>query len=91
MVNDVTVLNMARPSGHELSREAWDDVLRLSGLDLTRVAEIADVPRPTLSSLLGGHHKASVPNAHRIARALGVSPGTLFPSLRGPRGEEAAA
>lgn len=72
---------MARPAGHRLSRTAWDDVLRLAGLSLTRVAELADIPRPTLSSLLGGHHRASVPMAHRIAGAVGVHPETLFPSL----------
>lgn len=72
---------MPRPSGYELNRSAWDDVLRLSGLTLTRVAELAEVPRPTLSSLIGGHHKASVPMAHRIAKALGCRPETLFPDL----------
>lgn len=73
---------MARPAGHELNREAWDDVLRLSGLSLTEVAEIGEVPRPTLSSLYGGHSKASVPMCHRIARAAGCHPHTIFPSLR---------
>lgn len=81
---------MARPAGHELSRQAWDDILRLSGLSLTRVAELADVPRPTLSSLVGGHHKASVTMAHQIARALGCDPVTLFPSLGRPRVEVAS-
>lgn len=56
-------------------------MLRLTGLSLTQVAAMAEVPRPTLSSLLGGHHRASVPMAHRIATAIGVHPGTLFPSL----------
>lgn len=73
---------MARPQGHQLSREAWDDILRLSGLSLTLVAERADIPRPTLSSLLGGHHAASVPMAHKVAGALGCHPVTLFPTLR---------
>jgi plasmid maintenance system antidote protein VapI len=72
---------MARPAGHALNRAAWDDLLRLTGLSLTQVAERAEVPRPTLSSLLGGHHKASVPMAHRIAAAIGCHPGTLFPTL----------
>lgn len=76
------MLDVPRPAGHQLSREAWDDVLRLTGLSLTQVAELADVPRPTLSSLLGGHHRASVPMAHRIATAIGVNPTTLFPSLK---------
>lgn len=53
----------------------------MAGLSLTQVAEMAEVPRPTLSSLLGGHHRASVPMAHRIARAIGCHPATLFPTL----------
>lgn len=75
-------LGVPRPTGHELSRAAWEDVLRMSGLSLTQVAERAEIPRATLSSLLGGHHKASVPIAHRIAKAAGCHPATLFPSLR---------
>lgn len=73
---------MPRPAGFALSRTAWDDILRLSGLTLTRVAELADVPRPTLSALLGGHNRASLPTAHKIASALGCHPETLFPGLR---------
>lgn len=72
---------MPRPAGHLLNRDAWDDVLVLAGLTLSQVAELAEVPRPTLSSLLGGHHRASVPTAHRIATAVGVRVGTLFPTL----------
>lgn len=72
---------MARPAGHRLNRAAWEDVLRLTGLSLTRIAELSEVPRPTLSALLGGHNRASVPMAHRIATAIGVQPGTLFPTL----------
>lgn len=82
---------MPRPAGVELSRTAWDDVLALSGLSLTRVAELAEVPRPTLSAMLGGHNKASVPMAHRIAKAAGVHPGTLFPDLRPARALKAAS
>ncbi len=73
---------MARPTGHKLSPEAWDDILRLTGTSLTQVAERADIPRPTLSSLLGGFHRASVPMAHKLATALGCHPQTLFPTLR---------
>jgi len=72
---------MARPAGHRLSVAAWDDLTRLTGHSLTQIAERSDVPRPTLSSLLGGHHRASVPMAHRIAAAVGCHPATLFPSL----------
>lgn len=75
---------MARPNGHALNRQAWEDVLRLAGLSLTQVAELSEVPRATLSSLLGGHHKASVPMAHKIATAIGVHPATLFPTLSVP-------
>ena len=73
---------MARPQGHEISVEAWEDLLRLSELTLTDVARRADIPRPTLSSLVGGHHRASVPQAYKIAKALGCHPFTLFPTLR---------
>jgi transcriptional regulator with XRE-family HTH domain len=72
---------MARPAGHPLNRSAWEDVLSLKGLTLTQVADLAEIPRATLSGLLGGHHKASVPTCHRIAAAIGVQPGTLFPTL----------
>lgn len=72
---------MGRPAGHLLNKWAWDDVLRLRGLSLTEVATRAELPRPTLSSLLHGHHKASVPNAHRIAEACDVAVETLFPTL----------
>lgn len=82
---------MARPKGHTLSAQAWDDILRLTGKSLTQVAERADIPRPTLSSLLGGHHSASVPMAHRIAAALDVHPATLFPTLRAATEGEVAA
>lgn len=72
---------MARPSGHPLNREAWNDLLALKGLSLSQVADMANLPRPTLSSLLGGFHKASVPMAHKIATAVGCHPETLFPTL----------
>lgn len=75
---------MARPAGHEMSREAWEDVLRLSGLSLTEVAKIAEVPRPTLSAVSRGHSKASVPLCHKIAKAAGCHPHTLFPTLARP-------
>jgi len=73
---------MARPQGHRLSPEAFGDVLNLTGLTLTEASERSEIPRPTLSSLLGGFHRASVPMAHKLATALGVHPQTLFPSLR---------
>jgi plasmid maintenance system antidote protein VapI len=72
---------MARPAGHQLNRAAWEDVLALKGLNVTQVSELSEVPRATLSGLLGRHHKASVPMAHRIALAIGVQPATLFPTL----------
>ena len=73
---------MARPSGHRLNAEAWNDFVNGSGKTLTTVAELADLPRATLSSLLGGHHRASAEQAHRIAMAAGLHPATLFPSLK---------
>lgn len=82
---------MARPAGYEMSREAWDDVLALSGRSLTEVASLAEVPRPTLSSLYGGHSRASLPMCHRIASGAGCHPATLFPALRSAVRNEAKA
>lgn len=80
---------MARPRGHKLSRPAWDDLTNGAGLSLTEVAERAQIPRATLSVLLGGHSRASVPMTARLAAALNCQPGTLFPTLL-PVFEEAA-
>jgi transcriptional regulator with XRE-family HTH domain len=72
---------MPRPAGHQLNREAFQDLLDRTGLTLTEVADRADLPRSTLSALLGGFSKAAAPNAHRIALAIGCRPATLFPTL----------
>jgi plasmid maintenance system antidote protein VapI len=48
---------------------------------MTSVAELSEVPRATLSGLLGQHHGASNTMAARIATSLGVHPGTLVPSM----------
>lgn len=72
---------MARPTGFALNRHAWDDVLRLSGLDLPRVADLADVPPSTLRTITNGHRNASIPMAHKLAAAVGCRPETLFPAL----------
>lgn len=80
--NVATVVVMARPQGHRLSPTAWNDILRITGTSLTQVAELSGIPRPTLSSLVGGHHRASVPMAHKLAQALDCHPQTLFPTLR---------
>jgi plasmid maintenance system antidote protein VapI len=72
---------MARPKGFKLSPDSWDDITRLTGLTLTQVAETADVPRSTLSSLLGGHHRASSVMCQRIAAAMTVHAVTLFHGL----------
>lgn len=73
-----------RPKGHRLNRAAFDDILRLTGLSLTQVAEAADVPRATVSALYGNHNGASIPTAHAIARGAGCHPATLFPTLSAP-------
>jgi transcriptional regulator with XRE-family HTH domain len=72
---------MGRPRGYRLSPPAWADALRYAGLTLTEAAERAGIPRSTLSSLLGGHHRATVTQARRIATTLGCRPETLFPSM----------
>lgn len=74
---------MARPAGHKLNRAAFEDMLKIRGLNITELHERTDIPRATISSLLGGHHSASVPTAHRIAAGLDCNPQTLFPTLGG--------
>lgn len=81
LLNVVKICPVARPSGHLLNTKAWTDVLNMRGLSLTEVAARSEVPRATLSSLLGGHHRAAVPMAHRIALAIDCDPVTLFPTL----------
>src|SRR5690606_18061268 len=75
-------VDMARPKGHRMSPKAWEDVLNLRGTTLTEVAKRADLQRATLSGLTGGHARASVPMARRVADALGVHVETLFPTMR---------
>lgn len=82
---------MARPRGHPLSPSAWSDVLTLKGESLTDVATRAGIPRATVSALVGGNSRASVPLAHQLAHALGVHPETLFPTLRSVTFVEAVA
>ena len=65
-----------------MSPTAWTDILNLRGVTLTEVAKLADLQRATLSGLTGGHARASVPMAHRVATALGVHVETLFPTMR---------
>lgn len=72
---------MPRPAGHLLNRDAFQDFLDRTGLSLTEVADRADLPRSTVSALLGGYSKAATPNAHKIATAVGCRPQTLFPTL----------
>lgn len=74
---------MGRPRGQRLSPTAWDDILARTGRTLTDVAIQADIPRPTLSALVGGHSRASDTTALRLAEALMVHPATLFPAMSG--------
>lgn len=76
------VSGMARPKGLRLSPSAWNDVLRLKRLTLSEVAELADINRATISGLVGGHARASLPMARQLADALEVDAETLFPTLR---------
>lgn len=72
---------MARPRGHQINPSAFEDFLRLTGKSLSEVADSAEVPRPTLSAIVGRHNRASGPVATKIAEALDVQPSTLFPTL----------
>lgn len=82
---------MARPKGHKLNARAWDDMVRMSGTSLTQVANSSDIPRPTLSGVVSGNQRASVPMAHRIAAAIGCHVETLFPTLNASNDRSAAA
>lgn len=64
-----------------MSAPAWEDSLRYAGLTLSEAARRSGIPRPTLSSLLGGHHRATITQARRLASTLGCRPETLFPTL----------
>lgn len=73
---------MARPKGHPLNRDAWEDWLeRHLGVSVTAIADVADIPRATISGLVGGYRRASAPVAHKLAQAMGCKVGTLFPTL----------
>jgi transcriptional regulator with XRE-family HTH domain len=72
---------MPRPRGHRLSTDAWEDSLTHASLTLTQVAERSGINRATLSGLLGGYSRAALPMTRQLADALGVRPGTLFPTL----------
>lgn len=80
---------MARPKGHGISPEAWNDLITLRGYSLTEVAARANIQRATLSAITNEHARASIPVAHALANALGCHPETLFPTLR-PKFAEAA-
>jgi DNA-binding Xre family transcriptional regulator len=71
---------MARPRGHRLSLPAFEDTVARRPVTVTELAEQTGIPRATLSSLIGGHHRASLSMVRRIADALLVQPGTLFPT-----------
>ena len=89
---------MARPKGHLISEQAFNDLLQRHNAPVTgarekwnfsKVAAEAKIKLTTLSGLLKGDHGASEETAERIALALGCSKVTLFPSL-GDRFDEKA-
>lgn len=82
---------MPRPAGHWINRDAWDDVLELSGRNLTEIAEAAGVTRPTLSCIVTGQDRASVEMAHKIAKGARCRVLTLFPTLDPTVGMKAAS
>lgn len=73
---------MARPRGHRLNPDALEALLRCSGTTITDLAKKSDVNRSTISGLLGGFARSSVPQAHKLSLALGCSPAALFPTMR---------
>lgn len=72
---------MARPKGFRLSAQAFDDALRFSQTSITEASKRSGLPRATVSSLVGGFHRASLPQAEILAGALDVHVETLFPTL----------
>lgn len=72
---------MARPKGYRLSASAWRDITKARGLSITEIAEVTDIQRATISGMVGGHARASLPMAQKLADALGCEIGTLFPLL----------
>jgi plasmid maintenance system antidote protein VapI len=72
---------MPRPRGFRLSRAAFDDCIEHAGLTLTQAADRADIPRASLSALVGGHSRAAMPTVKQLADALGCRQATLFPTL----------
>lgn len=79
---------MARPKGYPLNVDAFEDWMTVHlGETITSIAEKAGMTRGALSGLVGRHHNASVPTAHKLADAMGCSVGTLFPTLGRRRGD----
>ena len=83
---------MTRPKGHRLNPDALEALLRISGSSITELADQSGVARSTISGLMGGFSRASVPQAHKIASAIGCEAPAIFPTLRaGFSDSEAAA
>ena len=79
---------MARPRGHILNSDAFDDLLEARGRTRTEIAEEAGIALSTLSGMSkiredGTRVGASLAVALRLAAAMKCKPGTLFPSLEG--------
>lgn len=66
-----------------MNRDAAADAIAVAGITQTEWARSAEVSPSTLSGLMAGTHRASVPVATRLARAVRFRRGTLFPSLVG--------
>jgi plasmid maintenance system antidote protein VapI len=73
---------MARPRGHRLNPDAFEALLRCEGITITDLALRSEINRATISGLLGGHARASIPQTHKIASVFGCKPAALFPTLR---------
>lgn len=71
---------MARPRGYRLNTHAWDDlVVGAKKLTVTEVAALTGVNRASISGLLNGHTRASLPMARDLCQGLGLHVETLFP------------
>lgn len=74
----------ARPRsglGWTIDRNAWERELARRGWTAAHVARLVEVSGATISNVVSRKRRASSALAHRLAAALGVEVGTLFPEL----------
>jgi transcriptional regulator with XRE-family HTH domain len=76
---------VGRPAGYEANPFAFEAIQQLRGLSIAELARRSEVPRATISAVIGRHNDAGIEVVHKLAAALAVPPEALFPSLVPPR------